>query len=76
VVGFAAYTVFVFSVEKSKATVLAGTDPLELPALTVYVRNLSGLKPSSTWASLSTPTVSHVSVRLPFDLTSVYQVAC
>jgi len=34
---------FVFSVEKSKATVLAGTDPLELPSLAVCNEKLEWL---------------------------------
>jgi len=53
---------FVFSVEKSKATVLAGTDPLDCLLLQCTVSSLSGLKPPSTWASLHTPTTSHTSI--------------
>jgi len=36
---------FVFSVGKSKAMVLAGPDPLELPSLTVYNEQLEWVKP-------------------------------
>ena len=35
---------FMFSVEKSKAMVLAGTDPLELPSLTMYNEQLEWVK--------------------------------
>jgi len=54
---------FVFSVEKSKAMVLAGTVPLKLPSLTMYNEQLEWVKTFQYLGFTTyTPTTSHTSI--------------
>jgi len=66
---------FVFSVEKSKAMILVGTDPLELPSLTVYNEQLEWVK-TFQYLGFTVYANNKPHKHLPLDLTSesVYQV--